>query len=70
MHPCKTGRTPCAFCGDVHEPGPVGEPGSAFAGIEFKVCPKIPEGFIYSDHIYERGPRGQLLGLDTDMEAD
>jgi hypothetical protein len=58
--------TPCPFCGEIHERGPVGEVGTAFEGIEFKVCPAIPEGFIYNDHEYERGPRGQLLRLGDD----
>lgn len=57
---------PCPFCGDVHPPGPVGEPFSWLEGVELKVCPKVPEGFIYNDHEYRRGPRGQLLRLGED----
>lgn len=56
----------CRFCGGLHEPGPVGQPNSAFPGIEFKVCPKVPEGHIYNDHEYESGPRGQLLRISSD----
>jgi hypothetical protein len=51
---------PCPFCGETHKPGPVGEPGSMFAGLEFKVCPRVPDGFIYMDAEFAHGPRGWL----------
>lgn len=60
---------PCPFCGETHEPGPVGEFGTAFEGIEFKLCPKVPDGFLYNDHPYERGPRGQLLRLHPKLRG-
>lgn len=47
---------PCPVCGEIHEPGPVGEPGSWIEGLELKVCPNIPEGFIWAD--------GQLVRIE------
>jgi hypothetical protein len=32
-----------------------------FPGLAFKVCPRIPEDFVYVDEAYEKGPRGALL---------
>jgi hypothetical protein len=56
-------RKPCPFCGEVHQPGPVGIPGSAFAGIEILVCPNIPDGHIYMDDQPKVGPRGALFRI-------
>jgi hypothetical protein len=47
----------------------VGQPGSAFAGIEFKVCPKLPPDHIYEDREFESGPRGVLHKLDPEADA-
>jgi hypothetical protein len=54
------GVSKCPFCGEEHEPGPVGEPGTLFAGIEIKTCPKLPAESMYEDREYESGPRGAL----------
>lgn len=55
---------PCPFCGEVHPPGPVGAPGGAFAGIELKTCPKIPDEHLYIDEPAREGkPRGALFNL-------
>jgi hypothetical protein len=56
----------CAFCGENHGPGPVGLPGTVFAGIEFKVCPKLPEDHFYEDREYGRGPRGALHRIEPE----
>lgn len=50
----------CPFCGDVHEPGPIGVQGGAFAGVQFKVCPAVPPNCFYEDREFENGPRGAL----------
>lgn len=54
----------CIFCGEEHEPGPVGLEGTLFSGIEFKACPNIPSDCIYEDREYETGPRGALHHLN------
>lgn len=56
----------CKFCGEDHGPGPVGIEGGAFAGIEFKVCPKLPPDHIYEDREFDTGPRGALHKIDSD----
>lgn len=56
-------QSACPFCGAVHPPGPVGIAGGPFAGIEFKVCPEIPDDCIYEDREFETGPRGALHRL-------
>lgn len=58
--------TACPFCGMAHGQGPVGEPDTAFAGLEFKVCPKLPPDHIYEDVVFEKGPRGRLHRLGSD----
>lgn len=59
----------CAFCGEQHGPGPVGEPGTAFAGIEFKVCPKLPPDYIYEDREYDAGPPGALHHIKPEDDS-
>jgi len=62
-------REACSFCGEVHDPGPVGEPDGPFAGIEFKVCPKLPHDHIYEDHQYPSSPRGALHRIVPETAA-
>lgn len=57
---------PCPFCGETHPVSAVGIAGGPFAGIEFRACPNIPEGFVYNDHEYESGPRGQMFRIERD----
>lgn len=59
---------PCAFCGCVHPPGPVGDVSTFFASIEIKIkcCPNLPPTCIYVDQEYERGPRGALFRVVAD----
>lgn len=51
-------REPCTFCGEVHEPGPTGEPGSWIEGIELPICPNIPDGHVWLD--------GRLVPIEGD----
>lgn len=48
----------CPFCGEMHKP----IRGEVFPLIQ--VCPKIPEGHMYADTRYERGPDGQLIRIE------
>lgn len=60
---------PCRFCGEIHDLGPIGEPGSAFADIRILTCPKIPQDHIYEDVQFEQGPQGRLHRIEQSAEA-
>lgn len=36
----------CSYCGEEHELGPVGEPGSWLEGLRIQTCPEIPVGVL------------------------
>jgi hypothetical protein len=58
------GMDECIVCGEDHGKGVIGDDGGPFAGVEFKVCPRLPTDAIYVDQQYASGPRGALLLLD------